>query len=181
MMKRNAFWALLAVGMTVVSTGVVNAQWLLPKVGFLEEFRKKSIVGSWVETVTFNNGRPDLKSLVSFHADGTVMASDQSSVILPPDPQEGVSSSGVGAWTQLDWHTFAYTNKELFSDFKGKLTGFIKVSGIYTLLGSGDEYSGTSTFEVLDPDEHSLTPPFTGTVKNSGKRISVEVQHEQPD
>jgi hypothetical protein len=35
MMKRNALWALLAVGMTVVSTGVVNAQWLLPKMGLI--------------------------------------------------------------------------------------------------------------------------------------------------
>ena len=180
MMKRNAFWALLAVGMTVVSTGVVNAQWLLPKVGFLEEFRKKSIVGSWVETVTFYNGRPNLESLVSFHADGTVMASDQSSVILPPDPQEGVSSSGVGAWTQLDWHTFAYTDKELFSDLNGNLTGFLKVSGIYKLSGSGDKYSGNSTFEVLDPEQKSLNPPITGTVSNSGERISVEVRHAQP-
>ena len=89
MMKRNAFWALLAVGMTVVSTGVVNAQWLLPKVGLLGEFRKKSIVGSWVETVTFNNGRPDLKSLVSFHAVGTMVSSDQGSVTLGPTPHQG--------------------------------------------------------------------------------------------
>jgi hypothetical protein len=33
--------------------GVVKAQWLLPKVGLLGEFRKKSIVGSWEETVRF--------------------------------------------------------------------------------------------------------------------------------
>jgi hypothetical protein len=56
MMKRNALWALLAVGVTVVSTGVVNAQWLLPKVGFLGEFKKKSIVGSWEELVRFPSG-----------------------------------------------------------------------------------------------------------------------------
>jgi len=30
-----------------------------------------------------------------------------------------VSSSGVGVWTQLDWHTFVYTNEELFSDLSG--------------------------------------------------------------
>jgi len=58
--------------------------------------------------------RPLLKSLVSFHADGTSMASDQGGVVLP-----GVSSSGVGAWTQLDWHTFVYTNKKLISDLNG--------------------------------------------------------------
>jgi hypothetical protein len=173
MMKRKAFWALLAVGMTVVSTGVVSAQSTLPRVGMLGEFKKKSLVGSWLETVTFENGRPDLKSLVSFHADGTVMASDQGSVILPPNPQEGVSSSGVGAWTQLDWHTFAYTNKELFSDFKGNLTGFLKVRGIYTLSGSGDEYTGTSYFEVLATDDKTVQT--SGNVTNAGKRIRVEL------
>ena len=183
MMKRNALWALLAVGMTVVSTGVVNAQsiTILPRIGLLGEFTKKTLVGSWVETVKFKDGsRPDLTSLVSFHADGTMMSSDQGSVTLGPTPPPGVSSSGVGAWTQLDWHTFAYTDKELFSDLNGNLTGFLKVSGIYKLSGSGDKYSGNSTFEVLDPEQKSLNPPITGTVSNSGERISVEVRHAQP-
>src|SRR5271166_4403 len=53
MMKRRPFWALLAVGMTAVSTGVVNAQLTVSSVGMLGEFGKKSIVGSWLETVTF--------------------------------------------------------------------------------------------------------------------------------
>jgi hypothetical protein len=161
MMKTKAFRVLLTAGMAVVSTCVVSAQstMTLPTVGLLGEFTKKTLVGSWVETVHFNNGRPDLKSLVSFHADGTMMSSDQGSVTLGPTPPPGVSSSGVGAWTQLDWHTFAYTDKGLFSDLSGNLTGFLKVSGIYTLSGSGDKYSGNSTFEVLDPDQKSLTPP----------------------
>jgi hypothetical protein len=182
MMKRKVLWALLAAGMAVVSTGVASAQstTALPTVGLLGVLTNKSLFGSWVETVTFDNGRPPLKSLVSFHADGTMMASDQGSVTLGPNPPPGVSSSGVGAWTQLDWHTFAYTDKELFSDLSGNLTGFLKVSGVYTLSGSGDKYSGNSTFEVLDPDQKSLNPPITGTVSNSGERISVEVRHVQP-
>ena len=135
MIKRKAFWALLAAGMTVVSTGIVSAQstTILPRVGMLWEFKKKSLVGSWLETVTFppdeNGDVRVLKSLVSFHADGTMMASDQGSVTLGPNPPPGVSSSGVGAWTQLDWHTFAYTDKELFSDLSGKLTGFLRCQG----------------------------------------------------
>ena len=182
MMKRKVLWALLAAGMAVVSTGVASAQstTTLPTVGLLGVLTNKSLVGSWVETVTFDNGRPPLKSLVSFHADGTMMSSDQGSVTLGPTPPPGVSSSGVGAWTQLDWHTFAYTDKELFSDLSGNLTGFLKVSGVYTLSGSGDKYSGNSTFEVLGPDQKSLNPPITGTVSNSGERISVEVRHVQP-
>ena len=42
-MKRKAFWALLAAGMTVVSTGPVRAQ-----------SEKISLAGIWKETVTFD-------------------------------------------------------------------------------------------------------------------------------
>jgi hypothetical protein len=141
----------------------------------LGEFKKKSLVGSWLETVTFSpeTGRPPLKSLVIFHDDGTTLASDQGSVTLGPNPPPGVSSSGVGAWTQLDWHTFAYTNKELLSDLSGNLTGFLKVRGIYTLSGSGDEYTGTSYFELLATDDKTVQA--SGNVTNAGKRIRVEL------
>src|SRR6266478_4940492 len=58
MMKRKVLWALLAAGMAVVSTGVASAQstTALPTVGLLGVLTKKSLVGSWVETVTFDNG-----------------------------------------------------------------------------------------------------------------------------
>ena len=171
MMKRKALRVLLAAGMAVVSTGIVSAQsiTILPRIGLLGEFTKKSLVGSWVETVKFKDGsRPDLKSLVSFHADGTSFASDQGTVTLDPP---SVSSSGVGVWTQLDWHTFVYTNEELFSDLSGNLTGFLKVSGIYRLTGSGDTYKGNSTFMVFDTNSNLLAK---GEVENDGVRIRVE-------
>ena len=74
MMKRKAFWVLPAAGMTVVSTGVVNAQstTTLPRVGMLGDFKKKSLVGSWVEPVNFLDGDQKgrvLKALVSFDDD----------------------------------------------------------------------------------------------------------------
>src|SRR5262245_2131620 len=44
---------------------------------------KKVIVGSWVETVTFDGGfMPPLKSLVTFSADGTLTVADQGNVNL---------------------------------------------------------------------------------------------------
>jgi hypothetical protein len=72
MMEQKFLWVLLAVGMTVLSTGVVNAQGLLSKMGFLGEFRKKSIVGSWEELVRFPSGPPisQQRSVTSFHDDG---------------------------------------------------------------------------------------------------------------
>jgi hypothetical protein len=179
MMKRIALWALLAVGMTVVLTGTVSAQSFLPNVGMLGEFKAKSLVGSWVETVEFLDGPMKgriLKGLVIFHDDGTVMSSDQGDVTTDPPPTS-VTSDGVGAWMQKDWRTFLYTEKSLFSDASGNLTGFLKVSGTYTLRPSRDAYTGTSFYEVLDPNEKSLPPPngpVTGTVSNKGERIHVE-------
>jgi hypothetical protein len=179
MMKRKAFWAMLAVWMTVVSTGIASAQSTVPGVGMLGEFKAKSLVGSWLETVNFLDGPMKgrmLQSLVIFHDDGTEMSSDQGSVTTDPPPTS-VTSDGVGAWMQKDWRTFLYTEKSLFSDASGNLTGFLKVSGTYTLHPSGDAYTGTSFYEVLGPDQKSLPPPngpVTGTVKNSGARIHVE-------
>ena len=96
-MKRKAFWVFLAVGMTVVLTGEVNAQWLIPKVGFLGEFRKKSIVGSWEELVRFPSGVPisQQRAVMSFHDGGTVVSTGQGSVIFNQDPQKAqVESDG---------------------------------------------------------------------------------------
>jgi hypothetical protein len=188
MMKRKAFWVLLAAGMTVVSSGVVNAQSTMafPRVGMLGEFKQKSLVGSWVETVNFLDGDQKgrvLKSLVSFHDDGTEMSSGQGSVMFDPPPkhpkapQTGtVTSDGVGAWTQTDWRTFVYTEKDLFSDFSGNLTGFLKVRGKYTLSASGDEYTGISFYEVLATDGETVLA--SGNVTNKGERIRVELPPE---
>jgi hypothetical protein len=88
MMKRNVYWALLAVGMTVVSTGVVNAQSIVTKEGFLGDLRKKSIVGSWEELVRFPSGVPipPQRSVMSFHDGGTVISTGQGGVIFNTDP-----------------------------------------------------------------------------------------------
>ena len=92
----------------------------------------------------------------------------------PKTPQTGtVTSDGVGAWTQTDWRPFVYTEKDLFSDFSGNLTGFLKVRGKYTLSASGDEYSGTSYFEVLATDGETVLA--SGNVTNKGERIRVEL------
>jgi len=181
MMKRNALWALLAVGMAVVSTGVVNAQWLLPKVGLLGEFRKKSIVGSWEELVRFPSGVPipQQRTVMSFHDDGTAVSSGQGIVIFNADPKKAsVQSDGLGAWAQLDWRTFGYTNVAVLSDLNGNLTGFFRVRGVYQLNSSGDKYTGRSYYQFLGPNHEDTGPD--GWVCNDGTRIQVESPPTQP-
>ena len=132
---------------------------------------KKALVGSWIETVTFpaESGRPPLKSLGSFHDDGTMVCSDQGSVTTEPP---SVFTSCHGAWAHLDERTFAYTSFELISDLAGNLVGYLKVRGIYTVSQSGNNYTGTSFAQVLDIDGNVV---FSVEVANAGERILVEL------
>ena len=84
---------------------------------------KKALVGSWLETVTFppEAGRPPLKSLGTFHDDGTFQCSDQGSVTADPPT---IFTGCHGAWKHLEGRTFAYTSVELISDLSGNLVGY---------------------------------------------------------
>jgi hypothetical protein len=134
--------------------------------------KKKALVGSWLETVTFppESGRPPLKSLGTFHDDGTMVCSDQGAVTTTEPPS--VFSSCHGVWTHLEQRTFAYTSRELISDLSGNLLGYLKVRGVYTVSESGDEYTGTSFAEVVDTDGNVL---FSVSVTNAGERITLEL------
>jgi hypothetical protein len=89
MMKRKALWALLAAGMTVVSTGIVSAQSTMaaPRVGMLGEFKKKSLVGSWFETFTFVDGRIG-RAPVNYNDDGILIGPEGGSTMFDTDPQK---------------------------------------------------------------------------------------------
>ena len=132
---------------------------------------KKLLVGSWLETVTFppEFGRPPLKSLSSYHDDGTMSCTDQGNVTTAPAM---VFSACHGAWTHLHNRTFAYTAFELISDLSGNLVGLLKFRGTYTVSKSGAEYEGTTVAEILDTDGNVLT---SVTVINAGQRIQVEL------
>ena len=133
--------------------------------------KQKALVGSWLETVTFppETGRPPLKSLGSFHDDGTMVCSDQGAVTTDPP---SVFTSCHGVWTHLKHRTFAYTSVELISDLSGNLVGYLKVRGTYTVSPSGNEYKGSSFAEILDTDGNVL---FSVNVTNTGQRIQVEL------
>jgi hypothetical protein len=83
-----------------------------------------------------------------------------------------VFTSCHGVWTHLEKRKFAYTAFELISDLGGNLVGYLKVRGIYTVSQSGNEYTGTSFAQILDPDGGVL---FSVEVTNSGQRIQVEL------
>ena len=159
----------------IITTIALTASFVIAGAGRAEAGdptpNKKALVGSWLETVTFppEAGRPPLKSLGTFHDDGTMQCSDQGSVTLD---QPTIFTSCHGAWQHLENRTFAYTSVELISDLSGNLVGYLKVRGVYTVSASGNEYDGTSFAEISDPDGNLL---FSVGVINAGKRVVVEL------
>jgi hypothetical protein len=132
---------------------------------------KKALVGSWVETVTFppEVGRPPLESLATFHADGTMVCSDQGAVTTI-GPQAGIFTACHGVWAHVSHRTFAYRSMELISDLGGTLVGYLKVRGEYTVDDSGTEYTGASFAEIIALDGTVL---FESAVTNAGERMQL--------
>ena len=163
MMKRKTFWALLAAGITVVSTGLVRAQ-----------SEKNSLVGIWEETATFNDGSRIVRALIVYNKDGTLVATEGGSVVLDPPPTTpptppSIASEDIGLWKQTAPRTFEYINYVLFSDPSGNPAGKLRVRGRYTLKSS-ILYEGDSFFEVLDNNGNPV-PGASGGVHNVGNRL----------
>jgi hypothetical protein len=133
----------------------------------------KAMVGSWLETVTFppESGRPPLQSLSSYHDDHTAVCADQGNVTVNTN-EPAVFSACHGAWKHLQKRTFAGTFIELISDLTGNLVGYLKVRSVFTVSQSGNEYTGSSLAEILDPDGNVI---FSVTVANAGRRIQVQL------
>ena len=124
---------------TASTSPTVNAAALQgSNVGAAASPTKKLLVGSWPEPVTFppEFGRPPLRSLSSYHDDGTMSCTDQGNVTTDPAT---LFSACHGAWTHLHGRTFAYTAFELVSDLSGNLVGLLKFRGTYTVSRSGAE------------------------------------------
>jgi len=179
--NRNGVFSSLLMAAVILTTTVVGAQPL--RANKTKAFRsgsnaaiqqnntstKKSLVGSWIETVTFDGGfMPPLKSLVNFSADGTVTVADQGNVNLAAGQ---LFSAGTGAWVAQGERTFSWTVVELISDLNGNLMGTLKVRGTYTVDASGNSYSGVFLAEVKDTSDNVL---FSIGGTNAGQRIVVE-------
>jgi hypothetical protein len=157
---------------TIIATIALTASFVIAGASTVDaQSNKKGLVGSWLETVTFppELGWPQVKSLVSYHDDGIMVASDQGGVTIEPPT---VYSSGHGVWKHLNDHTFAYSVLYILSDLSGNLTGYLKVRGVFSVSQSGNEYNGTSFAEVLDADNNVL---FSVEVTNTAQRIQIEL------
>jgi hypothetical protein len=162
--------ALLTMLVTVVERSIATAD---------DDPPRRSLVGSWLETVTFPpDTRPPTKALSTFHEDGTITISDQGSVTTS-GPMQGVFTAGHGVWKHIGGRRFAYTQLELISDLTGNLVGYLKVRGILIVSKSGNAWAdGSKSFaEILDTDGNVL---FSVWVTNTAQRIQLELPPPAP-
>src|SRR5258708_12861086 len=89
------------------------------RVGMLGEFKKKSLVGSWVETFTFVGGPRDGfvgTALVNYNSDGTLIGPQGGPITFDPDPAKAsITSDAAESCTQTQCNTFVYTRYPFFS------------------------------------------------------------------
>ena len=136
--------------------------------GAIPVWDKKAIVGSWLETVSFNGSPTPLKSLVTFLDDGNMLVADQGAV-----SDAVVFTAGHGLWTHLRERTFAWSQVEIIYDpATGGLMGYLKVSGVYTVGMTGNDYAGEFEASISAPDGTVL---FTVDGTNNASRIPIQI------
>jgi hypothetical protein len=122
----------------------------------------QGIVGSWLATVTAPS--LNLKALLTFHQDGTLVESTQGDD-APPD----LSTPGYGAWVNTGSDEVAMTFIHLFYDTKGNLIAFVKHHE--TMQPDGDTYTAKGKYVGTDPSGKVL---FSGSYTVHATRIKVE-------
>ena len=118
-------------------------------------------VGSWIATTQSSQGGM-LQSLVSFLADGVLIASET--------PNSNLSTYH-GAWVSRDDGSVAFTFAGLYGDKLGAYAGGLKVVSTLTYNASDDAWSGPFKVEATYPDG-SLNYADRGT--SVLRRIGVE-------
>lgn len=200
MNTRKIFCGLMAAGMIVISTIVVDAQRISRedliriKSGKSTQVRtspvrSKNMDARTTELQSDNSGVTDKKVIVGSWLETVTFSG--------PDPMPPLKSMstftadggvtvadqgsvaadvvftpGHGAWNHVSGRTFAWTILEIIYDpATGSLIGYLKVNGRYTVDATGNAYSGEFLAAILDPDGNVL---FTVEGTNDGRRISVE-------
>ncbi|MGZ3630051.1 MAG: twin-arginine translocation signal domain-containing protein [Ktedonobacteraceae bacterium] len=121
------------------------------------------IVGSWIFTVTTNDGSVT-KSLVTFDQGGTLTEAQQGDVSAT-----SAASPGHGAWVETGSDKFAMTIIKIAYETSGNLIGTATNNG--KLQMHGDQLTAKGAFVAKDPNGNVL---FSGTYTATATRIKVE-------
>jgi hypothetical protein len=117
-----------------------------------DEDHQDGVVGSWLETIT--GDFPDFQVLITYDEGGGMVAT------ASIDMAAGLKSSPThGAWARTGRRTFSWTGHAFSFDDAGNWNGTYNIKEQVTLAGTGNAYSGTCTFEVVNgPGAFPLTP-----------------------
>jgi hypothetical protein len=98
--------------------------------------------GTWLVTVTIQDGPPPFPSLVSYARGGALIVTDSS----------GVPGSGnvyQGTWTKTGPHEFTFTFLGFLYDANG-LTNYIRGHDTIRLERNGSAYNGVTNVDIFD-------------------------------
>lgn len=122
----------------------------------------KTLVGTWKATIS-PDGFPSFTAFNQFNADGTSIEFDNSN---PP----GSQTVAVGPWERRGNNDYAMLEVNQIFDNTG-FAGEVRVQAKITIDGSGDAFTSTFTFQVLDPTGAVV---FEGTGTAKGIRITID-------
>jgi len=127
--------------------------------------RNEKLLGSWNVEVTTVAQASTFPALLTFTADGSVIADE------PPSPFE---TSGHGNWVKRGDHQVAYTFVSLIGSAEGTLSSKLKVVGTLTFDSQGNGWQGPFKIDVLDPDGAIL-------FSDHGTFTLTRIEVESPD
>ena len=123
----------------------------------------KSLAGTWVRSVTFDEGIP-FDAVVTFNADGNLTETDQPDAISHASPGHGVWQRAVDGIYKFKLVKFVFGPT-------GVPIGTSVGRGTLRLDSERDSYESAGTNQILDLNGNVLD---TQNFKTSGKRLQLE-------
>jgi hypothetical protein len=149
----------LAVGGGAVLAGAIGALGRSTPARAAED--GDGLVGSWLETITSTDGSfPPFQTMFTYATGAQGRSGGGLVGTASIDMTAGLKSSPThGAWKPTADRRFAWTGHAFSFDDAGNLNGTYNIKERLTLAASGNTYSGTGTFEIVDgPGALPLTP-----------------------
>jgi hypothetical protein len=134
------------------------------------------IYGSYMGSFTLGNPNPlpftTFPTLMTFHADGTLVETDGASLVdSPPGQPPNYSSAGHGLWEQVGPHTFQFKFISLSVGSDGTLVFSVVVTATVELTRDGT-LRGQSRYQAYDASGAAISG-LNGTSVLRAQRITL--------
>jgi hypothetical protein len=153
--------------------GLLSALWN-PKLTSAEDRApsEKSLVGTWLISVTYASDADNTRGLATFTSDGCFIGSITAYEETPTKPTPSRGTTLHGSWLRTDFRDYEVTAFRLHLDQDGTMLGTMKTQISLTLAKTLDAWSGTFSFDAISPAEEVIRSD-KGTLEAT--RISVEL------